>query len=76
MQRELLHPTQEVPFHIFYLIEHFSSGFFFVLPERHANVHEFCIATENIPRCVKLQKNHITVCYRGLPRHKHTPQCW
>lgn len=34
----------------------------FVSPKRHADVHDFCIMAENIPWCMKLQKDHIAVC--------------
>lgn len=44
-----------------------------ILPKRHMNVHMLCIAAENIPRCMKFQKNHITVINWGLQQNKkHT----
>lgn len=38
------------------------TGVLVVSPKRHADVHELCVATEDIPGCMELQKDHVTAC--------------
>ena len=42
-------------------------------PEGHAYVHELGVATQNVPRSVELQEDHVAIGNRGLShRHTHT----